>query len=224
MSPRSSTRMAYANQTSMANLNASLSRILAEPTPHDLWEIQKHLLALGGEPAERARDVARAFHSCLRNLDSKTASRSASRWGAALGTAAVSSVGLQEVLAKQGDSLRHLMASGVAALLETGSAVKTAQAWEVEAGLMYDDMAWYLYGQLWDISRAARPQMSAAERLTQIDLLLDPVLDREVSDKDRAALVVRLFQAILAARMWPIVGGGLRSDPHRHPDSGSAVR
>jgi hypothetical protein len=216
--------MGQVDRALMATVSATLSRILAEPTPHDLWEIQKDLLALGGEPAERARDVARAFHSCLRNLDSKTASRSASRWGAALGTAAVSSVGLQEVLAKQGDSLRHLMASGVAAMLEAGSAVKTAQAWEVEARLMYDDMAWYLYGQLWDISRAARPQMSAAERLTQIDLLLDPVLDREVSDKDRAALVVRLFQAILAARMWPIVGGGLRSDPRRRPDSGSAVR
>jgi hypothetical protein len=197
--------MAHANETSMANVSATLSRILAAPTPPDLWEIQKDLLALGGEPAEQARAVARAFHSCLRNLDSKTASRSASRWGAVLGTAAVSSVGLQEVLAEQEDSLRHLVASGVAALLEAGSAVKTAQAWEVEAGLMYDDVAWYLYGELWDISRAFRPELPSAERQTQLDLLLKPVLDPDMAGEVKAALLIRLFQVALAARLRPIL-------------------
>ena len=193
------------DETLPANVRATLGRILAEPTPHDLWEIQKDLLALGGEPAGQARTVARAFHGCLRNLDSKTASRSASRWGAALGTAAVSSVGIQEMLAEQKDPLRRLLASGVTALLEAGSAVKTAQAWEVEARLMYDEMAWFLYGELWDISRAFRPEMPPAERRTQIDLLLRPVLDPEVADNEKAALLVQLFRAVLAARVWPIL-------------------
>jgi hypothetical protein len=186
-------------------VKATLDRVLAEPAPQDLWQLQKDLLAMGGERADRARAVARAFYDCLRNLDSKTASRSASRWGAVLGTAAVSSVGLQEMLAEQEDPLKRLLASGVAAGLEIGSAVKTAQAWEVEARLMYDDMAWFLYGELWEISRAARPRMAPAERQAQIDLLLDPVLDPKVEDNDKAALLVRLFQAALAARMWPIV-------------------
>jgi hypothetical protein len=189
----------------MTNLKASLDRILAEPTPADLWALQKDLLAMGGEKAERARRVAAAFHDCLRNLDSKTASRSASRWGAALGTAAVSSVGLQEMLAEQEDPLKRLLASGVAAGLEVGSAVKSAEAWEVEARLMYDEMAWFLYGELWEISRAAKPRMASAERQAQIDLLLDPVLDPAVADNDKATLLVRLFQAALAARLWPLV-------------------
>jgi hypothetical protein len=193
------------NKALTANVSATLDRILAAPTTHDLWEIQKDLLALGGEPAGRAREVARAFHSCLRNLDSKTASRTASRWGAVLGTAAVSSVGVQEVLEEQDDPLRRLLASGVSALLEVGASVKSAQAWEVEARLMYDDMAWYLYGELWDISRAFRPELPAPERQTQLDLLLKPVLDPEVAEQAKAALVVRLFQAALAARMKPIL-------------------
>jgi hypothetical protein len=125
--------------------------------------------------------------------------------GAVLGTAAVSSVGLQEVLAEQEDSLRHLVASGVAALLEAGSAVKTAQAWEVEAGLMYDDVAWYLYGELWDISRAFRPELPSAERQTQLDLLLKPVLDPDMAGEVKAALLIRLFQVALAARLRPIL-------------------
>jgi hypothetical protein len=189
----------------LATASATLGRILAAPTPQDLWEIQKDLLAIGGEPAEKARTAALAFHSCLRNLAGKTASRSASRWGAVLGTAAVSSVGLQEMLAEQEDPLRRLMASGVAALLEVGSAVKSAQAWEVEAGLMYDDMAWRLYGELWDISCAFRPEMSPPERRTEIDLLVNPVLDPKVPDEVRAALLIRLFQAVLAARVSPIL-------------------
>ncbi len=188
-------------------VRAALDRILAEPTPADLWGLQKDLLAMGGYKAERARAVAAAFHDCLRNLDSKTASRSASRWGAALGTAAVSSVGLQEMLAEQEDPLNRLLASGVAAGLEIGSSVQSAQAWEVEARLMYDGMAWFLYGELWEISRAAKPRMAPAERQAQIDLLLEPVLDPAVSDGDKAALLVRLFQAALAARLWPIVKG-----------------
>jgi hypothetical protein len=193
------------NETPTATASATLGRILAAPTTGDLWELQKDLLAIGGEPAEKARTAALAFHCCLRNLASKTASRSASRWGAALGTAAVSSVGLQEVLAKQEDYLRHLMASGVAALLEVGSAVKSAQAWEGEVGLMYDDMAGHLYGELWDISGAARPELPAAERRAQIDLLVEPVLDPQVADNVKAALLVKLFQAVLAARMMPVL-------------------
>ena len=192
----------------MTELKETLDRILAEPTPADLWTLQKVLLAMGGDKAGSARRVARAFHDCLRNLDSKTASRSASRWGAVLGTAAVSSVGVQEMLAEQDDPLRRLLASGVAAGLEVGASLKTAQAWEVEARLMYDEMAWFLYEELWEISRASRPGLAPAERLTQIDLLIGPVLDPEVAENAKAALLVHLFQAALAARVMPLIKAG----------------
>ncbi|HSC26864.1 MAG TPA: hypothetical protein VLD67_06295 [Vicinamibacterales bacterium] len=193
------------NESLPVSLRATLDRILTEPAPLDLWQFQKDLLAVGGESAGRARTVARAFHGCLRNLESKTASRSASRWGAVLGTAAVSSVGLQELLAEQEDPLRRLLASGVAALLEVGAAVKNAQAWEVEAALMYDDVAWYLYGELWDISRELRPELPSAERQALVDLLLRPVLAPGVADAVKAALLIRLFQVALAARVWPML-------------------
>jgi hypothetical protein len=196
------------NQTLPATVSGTLNRILAEPSPQDLWQLQKDLLEVGGEPAEKARTVARAFHGCLRNLDSKTASRSASRWGAVLGTAAVSSVGVEDMLNKQEDRLRHLIASGAAALLEVGSAVKTAQAWEVEARLMYDEMAWFLYEQLWAISAAAK--LTPAERQAQIDVLLNPVLDPQVPDAEKGPLAVHLFQAVLAARVQTLLGARRR--------------
>ncbi len=124
--------------------------------------------------------VARAFHGCLRDLESKSASRAASRWGAVLGTAAVASVSAGDLADDEEDALRRLLKSGLPAMLEIGSAVKSAEAWEVEAGLVYDDLAWFLYDELWDVSTAARPELSADERGREIDLLLDPLLDPAV--------------------------------------------
>ena len=194
------------SETARSAAKAAFDRILVDPTPADLWQLQKALLVIGGEPAARARSVARAFHVCLRNLESKSASRSASRWGAVLGTAAVASVSAGEMADTQQSALSRLLQSGVPAMLEVGSALKSAQAWEVEAGLIYDDLAWFLYDELWDVSATSRPEISPSERRDQIDLLLDPLLDATVPDSERAAIVVNVFRAVLAARLLPLLG------------------
>jgi len=105
---------------------------------------------------------------------------------------------------RQEGALRSLLQSGVPAMLEVGSSLKSAQAWEVEAGLVYDDRAWFLYDELWEVSATARPELSPSERAGQIDLLLDPLLDAAVPDGDRAALVIDVFRAVLAARLIPL--------------------
>jgi hypothetical protein len=189
----------------LSSLHSTLSCILAKPTPDDLWQLQGDLLALGGEAAERARAVAGEFYRCLCSLESKIASRSASRWGAVLETAAVTSVGLQEMIAEQEDPLRRLLASGITGLLEVGAAAKNVRAWEVEASLMYHDVACYLYGELWAVSAATRPELSAEERRSLVERLLKPLLERDVADAAKSALLVRLFQVVLAARMWPLL-------------------
>ena len=125
----------------------------------------------------RARAVARAFHACLRNLESKSASRAASRWGAVLGTAAVGSVSVGEMGNTREAALQGLVHGALPAVLEVGAALKSAQAWEVEAGLLYDDLAWFLYDELWDISGYARPDLSPSERRDQVALVIDPLLD-----------------------------------------------
>ena len=191
-------------ETALSAAKAAFDRILIEPTPADLWQLQKALIVIDGEPAARARAVARAFHGCLRNLESKADSRTASRWGAALGTAAVASVSVGEMAERQEVALRSLLQSGIPAMLEVGSALKSAQAWEVEAGLIYDDLAWFLSDELWVISLTARPDLSPLERRSQIDLLVDPLLDSTVPDQDRASLAIDVFRAVLAARLVPL--------------------
>jgi hypothetical protein len=181
----------------------AFERVLVEPTPAGLWTLQKALLAIDGEAAARARTVARAFHACLRQLESKSSSREASRWGAVLGTAAVASVSVGDATDPREDALHKLLAVGLPAVLEVGAAVKSAEAWEVEAGLLYDDQAWFLYDELWALS-AARG-LGDDDRRTQIDLVIDPILDGDRAGGERAALVVEVFQAVLAARVVPLL-------------------
>jgi len=109
------------------------------------------------------------------------------------------------MLARQEMTLNRLLQSGVPAMLEIGAALKSAQAWEVEAGLVYDELAWFLFDELWEVSATTRPELSPSERGDLIDLLLDPLLDSAVPDRDRAGLVINVFQAVLAARMIPLL-------------------
>jgi len=188
------------------DLRLSFERIVASPTPEDLWAFQKILLTIGGADGARARALARAFHSCLRMLASKSASRTASRWSAVLGTAAVGSVNLSELRDGQERGLQELLERGLLpAALEIGAAVQSAEAWEIEARLIYDEFAWFLYEELWDLSATTRPELAPDERRQRIDELLDPLLDPSVSDVDRAALLVDVFRSAFVARAWPLL-------------------
>jgi hypothetical protein len=187
------------------SLRSSVERILASPTPDDLWALQKALLMVGGAEAARARAVARAFYSCLRTLESKSASRRASRLGAALGTAAVGSVSLPELRNRHERSIDDLLQGALPAVLEVGAALQSAQAWEIESRLIYDEYAWFLYEELWDASASARPDLTADERRGRIDEVLDPLLDSDIPDADRATLLVDVFRSVLAAHVLPLV-------------------
>ena len=194
-------------ETSGSSLRSALERILTKPTPEDLWQLQADLLALGTDAAREAREVAGQFHSFLRDLESKVASRSASRMGAILETASVSSVGLQEMMAEQENPMKRLLATGVTAMLEVAAAMKNVEAWEVEASLVYYDVAWYLYGELWELSRTSRPELSLGERKALMDQLLKPAVDPGIEGPVKSAVLVRFFQIALTARIWPLLKG-----------------
>jgi hypothetical protein len=192
-------------ETAVDAVRTSFERALEEPTPAALWAFQKILLAIGSAEAMSAREVVRRFHACLRTLESKSASREASRWGAVLGTAAVGSLSLPELRDRQEQGLHDLVELALPAVLEVGAALETAQAWEIEARLIYDEFAWFLDEELWDLSATARADLGAGERRERIDAVLGPLLDPGVPDTDRAALVVDVFRSVLAARVLPLL-------------------
>jgi hypothetical protein len=115
-------------------------------------------------------------------------------------------VSLPGLLRSQDVALEELLRSTLPAVLEIGSAISSAQAWEVEAQLIYDEFAWVLYEELWDVSSAAVPELSTGERRARIDQVLDPLLDPTVPDADRGALLVDVFRSVLAARVLPLLG------------------
>jgi hypothetical protein len=197
--------MAMLDTTEPAALRSSLERILAEPTPDALWALQKVLLVHGGPESARARAVAQAFHSFLRTLESKSGSRRASRFSAALGTAAVGSVSIAELRDRQDYGIRELLQLALPAVLEVGASFQSAEAWEIESRLIYDEHVWFLYEELWDASTTGRPELSATERAERIDAVLDPLLDPGIADSDRAALLVEIFRSVLAARVLPLL-------------------
>jgi len=184
---------------------AAFEACLENPTADGLWAFQKTLLAIGGPEVAKARAVLRAFHRCLRRLQSKSASRTASRLGAVLGTAAVGSVSLQQLRDRQERGLEDLVELAVPAVLEVGAALQSAQAWEIEAELTYDEFAWFLDEELWEISATTRPDLTPEERRARIDEVLAPVLDSNLPDDDRATLLVDVFRSILAARVLPLL-------------------
>ncbi len=189
-------------------LRTSFEPLLEHPTPDGLWDFQKTLLTIGSADATRARAVVHAFHDCLRTLESKSASRSASRWGAVLSTAAVGSISLPELRDRQERGLQELVELALPAVLEVGAALQSAQAWEIEARLINDEFAWFLYEELWDVSATARPDLAADDRRERIDEVLGPLLDPSLPDVDRAALLVDIFRSVLAARVLPMLDGG----------------
>ena len=189
-----------------AALRGSFERLLAHPTPDDLWAFHKALLMLDGAGTARARAVVHSFHGCLRSLESKSASRTASRWGAVLGTAAVGSISLPELRDRQEQGLHGLVELALPAILEVGAALQTAQAWEIEARLIHDEFAWFLDEELWEVSATARPDLAPDERRERIDQVLAPLLDPNLPDTDRAALLVDVFRSVLATRVLPLLG------------------
>jgi hypothetical protein len=191
--------------TDPAALRTDFERLLEQPTPDGLWAFHKRLLLVRHADTSRARAVVRTFHACLRALESKSASRTASRWGAVLGTAAVGSVSLPELRDRHELGLRELVDRALPAFLEVGAALQSAQAWEIEAGLIYDEFAWFLSEELWDISLAVRAELTAVERSQRVDEVVDPLLDAGLPDRDRATLVVDVFRSVLAARVLPLL-------------------
>lgn len=192
--------------TDLDGLRTAFERLLVDPTPDELWAFHKRLLRIPGDTS-KARRVVREFHGCLRSLDSKSASRTASRWGAVLGTAAVGSVSLPELRDRQELGVQELIDRALPAFLEVGAALQTAQAWEIEAQLIYDEFAWFLDEELWDVSATARLDLDADERRGRIDEVLNPLLDPSLPDTDRAALLVDVFRSVLAARVLPLLEG-----------------
>ncbi len=186
-----------------------LERTLTTPTADDLWALHPHLLALEGPEAEHARDVARLFYCYMSCVTGKLTSKEHSSSAAHLAAGSVGVIALHEVLESlvtdRQRAISNLLSGGLAATLETLSTFQHVKAWEREFASVHEETVWHLYRLLWELSCEAQPDLPFARRRALIDGLLATVRSGQLEAGARVAVVVRLFQVLLAVRVVPLL-------------------
>ncbi|GAB4417303.1 MAG: hypothetical protein Kow00106_13090 [Anaerolineae bacterium] len=186
-----------------------LERLLAAPSADDLWRLHPYLLAIDGEDASAAREVARLFYCYLSCVTGKLASKEHSAAAAHLAAGSVGVIALQDVLeALASDRKRavsNLLSGGLAATLETLGTFEHVKAWEREFASVHAEAVWHLYRLLWELSAETQPELSFEHRRALLEELLAPARDSSQPPAARIALVVRLFQFLLAIRLAPLL-------------------
>jgi hypothetical protein len=186
-----------------------LGRILSEPSPDDLWRLHPYLLALDTPDAGPVREIAQMFYCYLSCVRSKLTSKQYSTLAAMLAAGSVGTIAFQEVMqaitADRGHAIRDLLTAGLAETFEIFSTFQHVKAWETEFASVHEEAAWHLYAVLWQLSTETQPDLSIEQRQALLDQLFAAVRDPNVNSSIRMALIIRLFQILLAIRMAPLL-------------------
>lgn len=187
-----------------------LVRILTEPSPEDIWALHPHLLAPGSLEAETARNLAGLFYNYLTEVKSKLTSKQYSSLAAKLQVGTIGVIAGQDVvdalISGSSQALGELLTGGLASILEMVSNFQHIKAWETEFASTHNAAVWELYAVLWRISADMQPDLPVEKRQTLINQLLAPARDPELSNSARTAVIIRLFQLLLAIRLVPLIG------------------
>ena len=184
-------------------------RIMRQPSPDDLWALQPYLLALDSPEAEAAREIAHRFYCYVSRVESKLNSKQYSTVSARLAGGSVGVIAAQDVLdsltSQRRGALGELLAGGLAGMLEILASLQAVKAWETEFASVHAEAAWDLYAALWRVSVEAQPGLSPPQRQELIDPLFAIIRSVEVDDTVRVALIVWLYQIVLAIRLAPLL-------------------
>ncbi|MGD8626915.1 MAG: hypothetical protein PVF47_03985 [Anaerolineae bacterium] len=184
----------------MKSLADATQAILSQPTPEALVELQGSLLASGrtGPEIDRALDAAGHFYTYLSDLQSKVSARNYSELASLLDIGAVGAVALENVISAQShDFWQRLILGGLGESLMVAASRQYIKGWEIEAGLVHSQAAWYLAGALWHASGETRSDLSAETRWQAIHQLLAPARDPDLPAPAKALLLGRIFQMLL---------------------------
>ncbi|NDJ78541.1 MAG: hypothetical protein GYB65_20005 [Chloroflexi bacterium] len=191
-------------------LETLLNRLLHNPTTDDVWALHPLLLAAGTPEAEAARQLAGSFFRYLSDVQSRLTSKQFSSLSAMLAAGAIGVFAAQDVVealrSDRRQAIGHLLSGGLASALEVFATVQHVKAWETEFAVTHQHALWDLYAELWRISTESQPDLPDAQRQALMDTLLTPV--RCSGNQDSyvcLAIVVRLYQVLLAIRLLPVI-------------------
>lgn len=193
----------------MSSLAELTQRLMHDPSPEALWELQPYLLALGTPEAESARRVAGQFYVYLSHVRSKLTSKEYSSLAAKLAASSIGTISLQEFLESMADDRRtaitSLLGGGLASSFELMSTLQHVKAWDTEFSLEHEAAVWDLYATWWQVSVEAQPGLDAQARARLIGGMLTPLRDPQLSSQARLGLVIGQFQALLMVRLVPLL-------------------
>jgi hypothetical protein len=184
----------------MKSVPEVLGRVLQQPTPAALLDLQGALLASGqtGPTVERALEIAGQFHAYLCELESKIAARDYSELASRLDMGAVGMVAVENLIAASDEKLfQRLLAGGLGEGLMVAASRQYVKAWQVETGLVHRTAAWYLARVLWQISQEMQPELPDDRRWQTVKSLLAPAHQEDTPAPAKALLLGRIFQLLL---------------------------
>jgi hypothetical protein len=184
------------------SLEEDLKAVMTLPEPASLWRLRSSLLMEGlpaGAPVKRVIDH---FYYFLNELVASSTAREYSQFASMLDIGAVAGVAIQNLLDKdrEGSWWSRLLIGAFSEGLMLLASRQYIKAWEQEMSATYNEAAWYLYQDYWELSVEMQPDLPAAERRQLVDRLLEPAGNGQASGTVRAALLARLFQLDLLAR------------------------
>jgi hypothetical protein len=181
------------------NLQDIIPRVLNEPTPAALRELQGALLAQAPNAVRnRALELAGHFFAYLSELQSKISARDYSEFASRLDVGAMGAVALESIVDGEGEKLwQRLMLGSVGEILMIAASRQYVKAWREELGPVHAGAIWYLSEALWHASVRGKPDIPAQERWQAIQTMLEPAIDPQEADSQRAVVLGKVFQLLL---------------------------
>lgn len=185
-------------------MNNSLSLVLSSPTPAVLWQLRADLLEGGLPPDAPALAVLDNFFAFLNELSASMSAHEYSKLASLLDIGAVGGVAVQSLIESdmaEGDFWKRLLAGGFSESLMVLASRQYVKAFKAEIASICQSAAWYLFGELWQLSVQHQTELEPAARRQHIETLLAPIRQKEVDDVVKAILIGRLFQTLLLLRL-----------------------
>jgi hypothetical protein len=186
------------------SIQESLTTVLRAPTPTALWQLRGDMLQLefpSGSPAWKTLD---RFFDFLNELYASMSAHEFSKYATRLDIGAVGGVALERVLEAElspSDLWKRLLLGGVSEGLMVLASRQYVKAFLAETSAVFESATWFLYQELWSLSRLTQPDIDSALRRKVIDTVLAPVHAQGATSSMKAVLIGRIFQVLLLVHL-----------------------